>query len=51
MAWAEAIARLMGDGRERARLVELGRERVRRYTWRANAEAFADLYRLALARR
>lgn len=47
--WAEAIVRLLGDPVERARLAERGRERVRRYTWRANAEAFADLYRGALA--
>ena len=47
-AWAEAISRLLSDGRERAHLVDLGRDRVRRYTWRTNAEAFADLYRRGL---
>lgn len=47
--WAEAIGRLLGDPAERARLVARGHERVQHYTWRANAEAFADLYRGALA--
>jgi len=49
VAWGAAIGRLLDDGAERARLVDLGRQRVGRYTWRANAEAFADLYRGALA--
>ncbi len=48
-AWAEAISHLLTDEPGRARLVERGRQRGQRYTWRANAEAFADLYRRALA--
>ncbi len=48
-AWADAIGRLLGDQGERDRLVARGRDRVLRYSWRANAEAFADLYRAAVA--
>jgi alpha-1,3-rhamnosyl/mannosyltransferase len=44
-AWADAITRLLADPDERARLAGRGRERVQRYTWAANARAFADLYR------
>ena len=46
-AWADAIDLLLADARERAVLVERGRDRVRRYSWRANAEAFARLYQAA----
>jgi glycosyltransferase involved in cell wall biosynthesis len=47
-AWAEAIGGLLDDPAERADLVARGHERARRFTWRANAEAFAELYRGAL---
>jgi len=48
VAWAEVIGRLLGDPEERGRLAVRGRERAQRFTWRANAEGFADLYRGAL---
>jgi len=48
-AWASAIGRLLEHPAERTRLVERGRQQVQRYTWRANAEAFVDLYRRAVA--
>jgi glycosyltransferase involved in cell wall biosynthesis len=47
-AWAEAIARLLDDPSARVDLVAKGHERARRFTWRANAEGFAELYRGAL---
>lgn len=50
-AWAAAISALLDDPARRARMAELGRQRVQRYTWRANAEGFADLYRRALGAR
>jgi glycosyltransferase involved in cell wall biosynthesis len=50
-AWADAVSRLLADPGERTRLVGLGRERVQRYTWAANAGAFADLYRRSAAHR
>jgi alpha-1,3-rhamnosyl/mannosyltransferase len=50
-AFAAAISRLLGDPAERDRLVERGRARVLRYTWEANATAFARLYREAVERR
>jgi alpha-1,3-rhamnosyl/mannosyltransferase len=48
MAWAEAIGRLLGDPAARASLVAKGHERVQRYTWQANANLLAELYRGAL---
>lgn len=48
VAWAEAIGRLLADPEERARLVARGLQRAQRYTWRANGEGFANLYRGAL---
>jgi alpha-1,3-rhamnosyl/mannosyltransferase len=48
-AWAEAIGGLLSDPDARVQLAERGRDRVVRYSWSANAEAFADLYRAALA--
>ena len=48
-AWAEAIGALLDDGEERVRLAGLGRLRVERFTWEANAEGFAALYRRAVA--
>jgi alpha-1,3-rhamnosyl/mannosyltransferase len=47
--WADAIGTLLADPAARADLVERGRQRVGRYRWDANAAAFADLYRGALA--
>ena len=47
--WADAIGALLDDGEERARLAGLGRRRVERFTWEANAEGFAALYRRAVA--
>jgi glycosyltransferase involved in cell wall biosynthesis len=49
--WAEAIERLLADPDERARLGRAGLERAARFTTAANAGAFADLYRQALADR
>lgn len=46
--WAHAIAALLGDPVERARLAGAGSERARRYTWTANAAALAGLYLRAL---
>ena len=50
-AFAAAISGLLADPAERSRLIERGHERVRRYTWEANATAFARLYREAVPRR
>jgi len=50
-AWADALDRLLDDPGGRARLADRGRERVQRYTWAANAEAFADLYRRSAVHR
>lgn len=46
--WASALSALLGDPDERARLAARGLARAQRYTWAANAAAFADLYRAAL---
>ena len=48
-AWAAAIGALLDDGEERVRLAGLGRLRVEQFTWEANAEGFAALYRRAVA--
>ncbi len=48
--WAAAIARLLNDDEERAALVGRGLARVQRFSWAANAEALAALYRAAAAR-
>jgi glycosyltransferase involved in cell wall biosynthesis len=47
-AWGEAISDLLADPRERAHLASAGLARAARYTTRANAIAFAELYREAL---
>ncbi len=44
-ALADALALLLRDDPARARLATSGRERVRRYTWRATAERTRDVYR------
>lgn len=46
-AWSEAIAALLADDDERRRLVISGRERAERFSCKANAAAFAALYRAA----
>jgi len=48
-AWAGAIGALLDDPDRGSRLAERGLERVARFSWAANAAAFADLYRRALA--
>ena len=45
--WAGAILALLDRPDERARLAALGRERAARYTWAANADALASVYRRA----
>lgn len=47
--WGAALDRLLADQGERLRLSDAGRERARRYSWEANAEALAALYREAAA--
>ncbi len=47
--WAAALERLLADPDERSRLVRVGSERAAGHTAAANAGAFADLYRAALA--
>lgn len=42
---AEAIAALAGDRARRAQMVEHGRRRASRFTWRAHAEAVLAVYR------
>lgn len=49
--WAQAISGLLGDAGARQHLVAAGRRRAARYSWAANAQAFATLYRQALAGR
>lgn len=48
-AWAEAIHSLLGDGTERARRVQAGRDRASELTVGRSATAQARAYRLALA--
>lgn len=43
-AWADALARLLGDAAERARLVAAGRERVAHFSWDASASAHLALF-------
>ena len=51
-ALAAAIVRALDDGALRARLGAAGRERVlRRFTWRATAQATVDVYREVMAAR
>ncbi len=45
--WTDAITRLLAGPAERARLTTAGLERAARFSWDANAAAFADLYRSA----
>ena len=47
-AWAAAIAALVGDDAERARLAEAGRRRAAALSWSANAEGLLAAYRDAL---
>jgi glycosyltransferase involved in cell wall biosynthesis len=47
--WRDALARLLNDGAERARLARLGRSRARAFTAVGSARALLDAYRLALA--
>ncbi len=47
-AWTSAIGRLLDDPDAAAALVAAGPERAARFSWAANAAAFADLYRTAL---
>lgn len=47
-AWAAAIAALVGDDAERARLAEAGRRRAAALSWSANAEGLLAAYREAL---
>lgn len=49
-AWAHAVSALLVDGAERDRLRSAGLERAKRFSWAANADAVAELYRDALAR-
>ena len=49
-AWSEAISDLLADDAERARLTSAGLARAAAYTTKANATAFAQLYRAALGR-
>jgi alpha-1,3-rhamnosyl/mannosyltransferase len=46
--WAQAIGGLLDAPEEAARLAALGRTRVGRYSWAANAAALVDTYRSAL---
>jgi alpha-1,3-rhamnosyl/mannosyltransferase len=46
--WAAAISALLAAPVERARLAEAGLAQAGRYSWAANAAAFADLYRHAV---
>lgn len=46
--WAAAIIELLDAPERGAQLAEVGLARARRYSWAANAEALADLYRDAL---
>ena len=48
-AWADALARLLGDPAERGRLAAAGAARSARWTWQANAAALTGVYREALA--
>jgi glycosyltransferase involved in cell wall biosynthesis len=48
-AWSDALARLLDDEAERARLTRLGRTRARSFTAIGSARALLDAYRLALA--
>ncbi|MGQ0830818.1 MAG: glycosyltransferase family 4 protein [Microthrixaceae bacterium] len=45
--WVEAIDRLLDRADKRARLAKAGKRRAKRYTWSANAEGLAALYRAA----
>ncbi|MBI2297593.1 MAG: glycosyltransferase family 4 protein [Armatimonadetes bacterium] len=47
-AWAEAIARLLGDPAERARLAEHGRLRAAEFTWERSARVHLEAYQRAL---
>jgi alpha-1,3-rhamnosyl/mannosyltransferase len=46
--WAAALTELVASSEERARLASAGLRQAARYSWAANAAAFADLYRAAL---
>jgi glycosyltransferase involved in cell wall biosynthesis len=47
VAWADAITPLLAAPAQRSALAAAGRERAARFSWAANAAAFADLYRAA----
>jgi len=47
-AWSGALARLLDDDAERARLARLGRSRARSFTATGSARALLEAYRLAL---
>lgn len=47
-AWAEALARVVADGRLRAELRERGLQRAKMFSWRRAASETLDVYREAL---
>ncbi len=47
--WAEAIGGLLADPSARERAIAAGHASAARFSWAANAQAFADLYRRAAA--
>jgi glycosyltransferase involved in cell wall biosynthesis len=48
-AWSDAMARMLDDGDERARLAEAGRVHVAAFTWQRSAAATLAAYRAAVA--
>ena len=46
-AWADALARILGDGELRADLARRGRDRGRRFDWRTTAEETVAVWRAA----
>jgi len=48
-AWREALARVLAGGAERERLVERGRRRAARFSWRETARRTVEAYRDAAA--
>jgi glycosyltransferase involved in cell wall biosynthesis len=49
MAWRDALARILSDESERARLAAAGRSRAATFTVTASADALLTAYRLALS--
>jgi glycosyltransferase involved in cell wall biosynthesis len=50
-AMAEAVSRVLADGQERRRRVEMGRQRAATLTWSQTAAATLDVYRRVLEAR